>query len=83
MTTRFIRPAGRLLAGLVLLGALTACVAGDGIRAVNAPGAYEPIAVVAVVEPEDGPQVNQWGGIIPDAKPVTPVDNGALAEVGS
>ena len=83
MNSRLIRPAGRLLVGLALLGALSACAAGEGIRAVNAPGAYEPIAVVAVVEPEDGPQVNQWGGIIPDAKPVTPVDNGALAEIGS
>ena len=83
MNSRLIRPAGRLLVGLALLGALSACAAGESIRAVNAPGAYEPIAVVAVVEPEDGPQVNQWGGIIPDAKPVTPVDNGALAEIGS
>ena len=83
MNRRLIRPAGRALAGLALLGALGACVASDGIRAVNAPGAYEPIAVVAVVEPEDGPRVNQWGGIVPDAKPVTPVDDGALAEVGS
>ncbi len=83
MNRRLIRQAGRMLAGLTFLGALGACVAGDGIRAVEAPGAYEPIAVVAVVEPEDGPQVNQWGGIVPDAKPVTPVDDGALPEVGS
>jgi hypothetical protein len=83
MNRRVLRPAGQLLTGLALLGALGACVAADGIRAVNAPGAYEPLAVAAVVEPEDGPQVNQWGGIVPDAKPVTPVDDGALAEVGS
>ena len=83
MNQRLIRPAGRMLAGLALLGALTACATDGGIRAVNAPGAYEPLAVVAAVEPEDGPRVNQWGGIVPDAKPVTPVDDGALAEVGS
>ncbi len=39
--------------------------------------------MIAAVEPEEGPQVNQWGGIIPDAKPVTPVDDGALGEIGS
>ena len=83
MNRRFLRPAGQMLTGLALLGALGACVAGDGIRAVNARGAYEPLAVAAVVEPEEGPQVNQWGGIVPDAKPVTPVENGALAEIGS
>nr|WP_321360442.1 hypothetical protein [uncultured Hyphomonas sp.] len=83
MNRCLIRPAGRMLAGLALLGALSACATEEGIRAVNAPGAYEPIAVVAVVEPERGPKVNQWGGIVPDAKPVTPVDDGALAEVGS
>lgn len=77
------RPAGRVLGGLALLGALGACSSGSQIRAVNAPGAYEPVAVIAVVEPEDGPQVNQWGGIIPDAQPVTPVDDGALGEIGS
>ncbi len=82
MNRRLIRPAGRMLAGLALLGALSACVAGEGIRAVDAPGAYEPIAVAAVVEPEPGPPVNQWGGIVPDAKPITPVDDGALAEIG-
>ena len=77
------RPAGRMLGGLALLGALGACASQTDIRAVNAPGAYEPVSVVAAVEPEDGPQVNQWGGIVPDAKPVTPVDNDALSEIGS
>ena len=83
MNRRLIRPAGRMLAGLAFLGALSACATGEGIQAVNAPGAYEPLAVVAVVEPERGPQVNQWGGIVPDAKPITPVDDGALAEIDS
>ena len=77
------RPAGRVLGGVALLAALGACASGTDIRAVNAPGAYEPVAVVAAVEPEDGPQVNQWGGIVPEAKPVTPVDDGALGEIGS
>ncbi|MBD3769668.1 MAG: hypothetical protein IE925_05915 [Rhodobacterales bacterium] len=83
MSRHIFRPAGRMLAGLMLLGGLGACAGGPQIRAVNAPGAYEPVAVIAAVEPEDGPQVNQWGGIIPDAKPVTPVDDGALGEIGS
>lgn len=83
MKQRFIRPAGRMLGGLALLGALSACATGAEIRAVNAPGAYEPVAVAAFVEPVEGPQVNQWGGIVPDAKPVTPVDDGALGEIGS
>jgi hypothetical protein len=77
------RPAGRVLGGVALLAALGACASGTDIRAVNAPGAYEPVAVVAAVEPEDGPQVNQWGGIVPEAKPVTPVDDGALGEIGA
>jgi len=33
--------------------------------------------------PEDGPKVNQWGGIVPDALPTTPVDDGGLGEIGS
>jgi hypothetical protein len=82
MNRLFFRPAGRVLGGLALLAALGACAGGSQIRAVKAPGAYEPVAVAAVVEPEDGPQVNQWGGIVPDAKPVTPVDDGALGEIG-
>ena len=83
MSRHFFRPAGCTFAGLALLGTLGACTSGSEIRAVNAPGAYEPVAVIAAVEAEEGPQVNQWGGIIPDAKPVTPVDDGGLGEIGS
>jgi len=83
MKTRIFRPAGLFLAGFGLLATLGACASGPQIRAVKAPGAYEPVAVVAAVVPEDGPPVNQWGGIIPEAKPVTPVDNDALGEIGS
>ena len=83
MKTCMFRPAGLVLAGASLLAALGACATGPQVRAVKAQGAYEPVAVVAAVVPEDGPQVNQWGGIVPDAKPVTPVDDGGLGEIGS
>ena len=83
MTTRTIRPAGLALAGFGLLAALGACTTGQQIRVAKAmPGTYEPVAVAADVVPEDGPKKNQWGGIIPDAKPVTPVDDGGLGEIG-
>lgn len=83
MKISMTRPAGFLLAGLGLLATLGACQAGPHVRAMKAKGAYEPIAVIANVVPEDGPQINQWGGIIPDAIPTTPVDDGALGEIGS
>ena len=81
MKTSIIRPAGPLLAGAGLLAALGACQSGPHYRAVQAPGASEPVAVVAAVVPEDGPQVNQWGGIVPEARPTTPVDDGGLGEI--
>ncbi|MCA8900176.1 MAG: hypothetical protein KDA53_02895 [Hyphomonas sp.] len=81
MTRRFFRPVGQWLAGTALLVSLGACA--GGIRSVKAPGYDQPIAVVADVVPEDGPQVNQWGGIVPEAKPTTPVDDGGLGEIGS
>ena len=83
MTRQMFRPAGLALAGLALLAALSACQLGPQVRAKAAPGSDEPIAVVARVVPEDGPKVNQWGGIIPEAKPATPVDDGGLGEVGN
>ncbi|MEZ6011707.1 MAG: hypothetical protein R3C08_07520 [Hyphomonas sp.] len=83
MKTRNSRPAGLALAGFGLLAALGACVTEPPIRVVKAEGANEPIAVVAEVVPEDGPKVNQWGGIVPDALPTTPVDDGGLGEIGS
>ena len=84
MKTRIFRPAGLSLAGLGLLAALGACASSEAAFEVTAPTAdtREPVAVVADVEPEEGPRVNQWGGVVPDAKPVTPVDNDALGEVG-
>ncbi|MEZ5997394.1 MAG: hypothetical protein R3B98_01720 [Hyphomonas sp.] len=83
MRRQFFRPAGLALAGLCLLPMLGACQTGPRIRAAKAPGANEPIAVVAAVIPEEGPKTNQWGGIIPDAKPSTPVDDGGLGEIGN
>ncbi len=83
MSKFFGRPVGRLLAGLTLFAALGACATAAPVSVVEAPGAEEPVAVIAEVVPEEGPQLNQWGGIVPDAKPTTPVDNGALGEIGS
>ena len=85
MKTRTIRPAGLpLAAGLGLLAALGACASGQQIRvAAPTPDSREPVAVVAAVVPEDGPKVNQWGGVIPDAIPTTPVEDGGLDEIGS
>ena len=82
MMTRIFRPARPALAGFGLLAALGACVTEPPIRAAKAEGANEPVAVIAEVVPEDGPAVNQWGGIIPDALPTTPVDDGGLGEIG-
>lgn len=42
-----------------------------------------PISVAAplVARQTQGTQYNQWGGIVPDAKPTTPVDDGSLGEL--
>lgn len=84
MKTLMSRPAGLALAGIGLLAALGACTTAEPITVTAAtPDTREPIAVVADVVEEEGPRVNQWGGIVPDAKPTKPVDNDALEEVGS
>jgi hypothetical protein len=83
MSQFFCRPAGRTLVGLTLVAALGACVTAPPVSVIEAPGAEEPVAVVVAVVPEEGPQRNQWGGIVPEAKPTTPVENGALGEIGS
>ncbi|MEZ5945416.1 MAG: hypothetical protein R3C13_06925 [Hyphomonas sp.] len=83
MLRQMNRPAGLALAGLCLMPVLAACATGPQIRVAKAPGANEPIAVVAAVVPEEGPKTNQWGGVIPDAKPSTPVDDGGLGEIGN
>lgn len=46
----------------------------------------DPVAPVSVAAPlvensSQGTQYNQWGGIVPDAKPSTPVDDGGLGEI--
>lgn len=85
MTYRTLRPAGLALAGFGLLAALGACAtpAASPFRVTAANDDTRlPVVVAAVVVEEDGPQVNQWGGIVPDAKPTTPVDDGGLGEIG-
>lgn len=83
MKTRNFRSAGRLLAGLGLLAALGACASGPHVRALKAEGASEPIAVIAVVVPDEDQRMNQWGGVIPEARPTTPVEDGGLDEISS
>lgn len=84
MKTRMFRPAGLSLAGLCLLAALGACASGQQIRVAAAtPDSREPVAIAAAVVPEDAPKLNQWGGVIPDAKPTTPVEDGGLGEIDS
>jgi len=85
MTHRTFHPAGLALAGFGLLAALGACATPDAssyrVTAAN-DDTRLPVIVAAVVVEEEGPQVNQWGGIVPEAKPTTPVDDGGLGEIG-
>ena len=73
-------------AGLVAMCLAAACQSQPETLVVEAVAPAEPVEPVTVAtaldtaEPE-GPVVNQWGGIVPDAKPTTPIDNGALGEI--
>ena len=51
--------------------------------AYHAGGGSEPVAVATELDmtEAEGPVTNQWGGVVPEAKPTTPIDNGALGEV--
>lgn len=42
-----------------------------------------PVSVAAplVARQTTGTQYNQWGGIVPEAKPTVPVDDGGLGEI--
>ncbi|KCZ92169.1 hypothetical protein [Hyphomonas johnsonii] len=82
LTRRRLAPLGALAAGVLL----AACAPS------RAPGVYldqqaatPPPPVVAPVDPEALAlaelETNELGGIIPDAKPVIPIENGALGEV--
>ncbi|KCZ50297.1 hypothetical protein [Hyphomonas pacifica] len=45
--------------------------------------AYEPVGVASSLDltQTDEPGTNQWGGVIPEAKPTTSVDDGGLGEI--
>ena len=76
----------RWAAGLAALCLAAACQSQPETLVVEAVAQAEPVAPVAVAtaldtsEPE-GPVMNQWGCSVPDAKPTTPIDNGALGEI--
>ena len=77
----------RWIAGITALCLFAACQSPAPqtlvVEAVSPAQPVEPVAVATqldTAEPE-GPVVNQWGGIVPDAKPTTPVENGALGEI--
>ena len=79
--------AARWVAGLTGLCLAAACQSQPAtlvVESVAVPA--EPATPVAVAtaldttEPE-GPVTNQWGGIVPEARPTTPIDNGALGEI--
>ncbi|WP_290483080.1 hypothetical protein, partial [Hyphomonas sp. UBA3601] len=78
--------AARWIAGITALCLGAACQSQPTALVVEAVAPVETVEPVAVAteldttEP-DGPITNQWGGVIPDAKPTTPIDNGALGEI--
>ncbi|WP_291078887.1 hypothetical protein [Hyphomonas sp.] len=87
MKRSHLLPAARLAAGFAALCLFAACQSPAPqtlvVEAVSPAQPVEPVAVATqldTAEPE-GPVVNQWGGIVPDAKPTTPVENGALGEI--
>lgn len=85
MTIAIRHKALRALASLTGLGLLAACAgtAPASYSVTSPPEALQPEAVPAPLtasEP-DGEVMNQWGGVVPDAKPTTPVDDGALGEI--
>ena len=78
--------AGRAFAGLLILCGLGACATADPVMTYRVAGHAEAarpvtVAVVPDMTEEDGAQINQWGGVIPDAKPTTDVEDGGLGEI--
>lgn len=72
--------------GVVSAMALAACQTGPAETQISAAPASqtpapEAVAASLIAEVRTGPRVNQWGGVIPDAKPTVPVDDGGLGEV--
>ena len=77
--------AGRAFAGLLILCGLGACATADPVMTYRVAGHAEAarpvtVAVVPDMTEEDGAQINQWGGVIPDAKPTTDVEDGGLGD---
>ncbi len=78
----YTNPVRLSLIGAAALALLGACATPPPYQVVApAPGAYEPVTTSAALMEETASQVNQWGGIIPDAKPTVPVDDGGLGEL--
>jgi len=76
----------RLIAGLTGLCLAAACQSQPTTLVVEAVAPADPVEPVAVateldVTEAEGLVTNQWGGVVPEAKPTTPIDNGALGEV--
>ena len=79
------KTAARLLAGLTSTCLIAACQSGTvSYKVASHEEAAIPVAVAVTpdaTEKEDGMSLNQWGGTVPEARPTTPVDNGALGEI--
>lgn len=65
---------------------VSACASGPSVttyKVLTAATDTTPISVAAplVARQTTGTQYNQWGGIIPEAKPTTPVDDDGLGEL--
>jgi len=75
-----------VLAGLAALAFVNACASAPTettYAVIPAAALPEPVEVPVPLDMNEteGTQYNQWGGIVPDAKPTTPVDDGALGEI--
>lgn len=85
MTRTNFSAAGRAVAGLMVLCGLAACATNGTptYRVAHHAEAARPISVAVMpdVSADEDPQTNQWGGVIPDAKPTTEVEDGGLGEI--
>ena len=78
--------AARLAASLTGVCLMAACQSEPAITTYSVTPqaqAYEPVAVASSLDltQPDEPVTNQWGGVIPEAKPTTSVDDGGLGEI--
>lgn len=76
----------RWIAGLTAVCLTAACQTQPTtlvVEAIAPVETVEPVTVAIALDtsPPDGPVTNQWGGVVPEAKPTTPIDNGALGEI--